>query len=540
MELESIMSSRRIVGVIVLSIILFKMVTQTQSTLFLWFSRTLIHCADSITVLGKDGEHVVTTPKRDHMDKDWSGSPYCSNRDYVANWAQTTSTAFIVTNTACSLIFVPMFGSLSDKWGRRFLLKISVTGVLVLLACLAVAAVMNQHGNRGLVVALVVIGAAVNGATSTFGLAITSMIIDVHVRSAHETSSSFSSDEGGAGGSSSKRSAEDGIALYVGRKEAVLLVGSAIGGAIGLSYITLNIENYAPLFFCLCIPQAVNLMLTFVVPETLPKAIRRSSLRKQENLTPVQQGTGSLLDDGEEGEFGAAQGATGGALIQTQPGSVCATWPLVLGNPTIRIICLFVFFFALGGSCVIIAQVFMTTQFGWTATGATVAFMPGSLLILTSFLCADRIIKRFGALKSMVLASCLATLGMFIMSLASIGWPVFVAGLYILLSSVFGTVAYVQYIAARVDPGRMGAVQAGIAAFLKLGLIVGAPTFTAMNLALKKEDQWLSFFVGSIIAGLSCCLLYCHLGRDPDEEKTREDGHEVHKADSGSFEMSNI
>ena len=86
----------------------------------------------------------------------------------------------------------------------------------------------------------------------------------------------------------------------------------------------------------------------------------------------------------------------------------------------------------------------------------------------------------------------------------------------------------------------MGAVQAGIAAFLKLGLIVGAPTFTAMNLALKKEDQWLSFFVGSIIAGLSCCLLYCHLGRDPDEEKTREDGHEVHKADSGSFEMSNI
>ena len=446
MEPKEGMPSKRTLALIVLSVVLFKVVTQIQSSMFLWFSRTLIHCDDTITMKGNDGKPtVVTTPKKDHMDKDWSGSPYCSNRDYVGDWAQSISTAFLVTNTLCSLIFVPIFGSLSDRFGRRFLLWVSLLGVLLLLVCLALAAVVIGHENHGLVLALVVVGAAVNGATSTYGLAITSMIIDIHVRS---TIATVSSDEG-----DTTHSAEDGIALYVGRNKAVEILGTTIGGGIGFYYTTLNIENYASLFLCLCIPQALNIILSCFVPESLPKTIRRTSLRKEETLTPVPQGAGSLLEDEVDSEVVRDAKPP---LLQSQQGSICATWPLVMGNPIIRSICFFVFLFSLGGSCVVITQVFMTTQFGWSSTTVTLAIMPSALIILVSFTFSGLIIKYFGAMKSMILAASIAAVGMFLMALAWAGWLIFIAGVYTLLSSAFGMVAYVQYIAARVDQGVWG------------------------------------------------------------------------------------
>lgn len=145
---------------------------------------------------------------------------------------------------------------------------------------------------------------------------------------------------------------------------------------------------------------------------------------------------------------------------------------------------------------------------------ATLAIMPSAIIILLSFTFSSSIIKRFGAMNAMILAASTAASGMLLMALAWIGWPIFIAGVYLLASSAFGLVVYIQYIAARVDPGRMGAVQAGIASFVKLGFIGGTPFFTALNIALEKDKRWLSFFVGSIIAALSCCLLYCTLGRN--------------------------
>ena len=71
MEPKDGMPSKRTLALIVLSVVLFKVVTQIQSSMFLWFSRTLIHCDDTITIKGNDGKPtVVTTPKKDHMDKD--------------------------------------------------------------------------------------------------------------------------------------------------------------------------------------------------------------------------------------------------------------------------------------------------------------------------------------------------------------------------------------------------------------------------------------------------------------------------------------
>ena len=88
----------------------------------------------------------------------------------------------------------------------------------------------------------------------------------------------------------------------------------------------------------------------------------------------------------------------------------------------------------------------------------------------------------------------------------------------------------------------MGAVQAGIASFVKLGLIVGTPSFTAFNIALEKEKRWLSFFVGSIIAALSCCLLYCTLARNepPSQAMGEEKGMEniVSGSDFQSVEIT--
>ena len=132
--------------IIVLAIVIYQIVNQTKSTLFLWFARTLIHCPDTDTVTTRNGSSVVvSTPKHSNNDKAWSGSSYCSDHDYVAGWAQYIVTFSNTMNTLCALVFVPMLGSLSDRYGRRFLLVLSQIGYFLCLICIGFAAVLNWH-----------------------------------------------------------------------------------------------------------------------------------------------------------------------------------------------------------------------------------------------------------------------------------------------------------------------------------------------------------------------------------------------------------
>ena len=123
-EDEEVFKSKWRVGVVVLAIVVYQLVSQTRSTLFLWFARTLVHCPDTVTIVADNGtKSVVTSPKVSNMDKAWSGSPYCSNRDYVAGWAQYVVTFATTANTLCAITFVPILGSLSDKLGYRYFLE---------------------------------------------------------------------------------------------------------------------------------------------------------------------------------------------------------------------------------------------------------------------------------------------------------------------------------------------------------------------------------------------------------------------------------
>eukprot|EP00944_MAST-04C_sp_MAST-4C-sp1_P004575 g4575.t1 len=445
------------------------------------------------------------------MDKAWSGSPYCSNRDYVAGWAQYVVTFATTVNTLCAITFVPILGSLSDKLGRRFLLVLSQLGYFVFLLCLGFAATLNFNNANSLAIALVIFGAGVNGGTSVFGLGITNMIIDVQMKTVmiknRNSSNNVRADMDFA---EAKQRAEDGIGTRVGIFQGIKAVGASVGAILGLYYTTRNLESYAALWFSFAVPLGINIILACFAPETLLKTKKRSSLREKENLTPiapVQQGESVLLGNEDINDNVLPQSTKRRNILdycKGDEGSPCASWPLICGNSVIRRVAAFVFFFIAGASCIVITQVFMTTQFEWTSTETTLALMSSGVIALISLLLSGKIIKCFGSLKALSIAASLATVGLGLMSTGPFGPLPFMLGLYVLMSSFFGAVAYIQFIAARVRPGSMGAIQGGLSTFASLGFIIGSVAFTALFTVLKEEQRWLCFLVGCFISAAGC------------------------------------
>ena len=134
---------------------------------------------------------------------------------------------------------------------------------------------------------------------------------------------------------------------------------------------------------------------------------------------------------------------------------------------------------------------------------------------------AANIIKYLGPLKALITAATLAAIGLGLMATAPLGWFFFMIGLYVLMTSAFGSVAYIQFIAARVSPSSMGAIQGGLSIFAMLGFIIGSIVFTALNIALKKEHRWLCFLFGSCISGASCALVYFLLVYKKEKQEER-------------------
>ena len=545
-EHDNIKPSNAKITLILLAIIIFQIVNQTRSTLYLWFARTLIHCPDTVVTVTRNKTNIlVTTPKLSNMDKAWSGSFYCSNRDYVAGWAQYIITFATTVNTLCAITFVPMLGSLSDRLGRRFLLIISQIGHVIFLLCIGFAAVLNWYSDNAFTIVLVVAGQGILGATSVFSLGITNMIIDIQMKKVMKKSRALSDAHASKKINAEeeeqlKQDAEDGIGKYIGRFQGIKAFGSAIGAGIGFYYTTKNLESYASIWFSLSFLIFINLILTCFSPETLSKTRRRSSLRDKENLTPIipiQQGENELLNhdnNNDDDDDNNRNNETRHRNINNRDrrtslqrrctgreGSACAAWPLIWGNGTMRTIALFIFLFITGVSCIAITQVFMTTQFEWTSTVTTLAGMSSGVIGVISLSFAGRIIKYLGPLKALITAATLAAIGLGLMATAPLGWFFFMIGLYVLMTSAFGSVAYIQFIAARVSPSSMGAIQGGLSIFAMLGFIIGSIVFTALNIALKKEHRWLCFLFGSCISGASCALVYFLLVYKKEKQQER-------------------
>ena len=91
---------------------------------------------------------------------------------------------------------------------------------------------------------------------------------------------------------------------------------------------------------------------------------------------------------------------------------------------------------------------------------------------------------------------------------SNVDWPIWATTFHVgavrFNVQFFGAVAYIQFIAARVRPGSMGAIQAGLSTFASLGFIIGSVAFTALFTVLKEEQRWLCFLVGCFISAAGC------------------------------------
>ena len=157
-------------------------------------------------------------------------------------------------------------------------------------------------------------------------------------------------------------------------------------------------------------------------------------------------------------------------------------------------------------------------------SGDTLALMSRGVIALISLLLSGKIIKCFGSLKALSIAASLATGGLGLMSTGPFGPLPFMMGLYVLMSSFFGAVAYIQFIAARVRPGSMGAIHGGLSTFASLGFIIGSVAFTALFAVLKEEQRWLCFLVGCFISAAGCVSIITIPGA-PGKEVEPQNGN---------------
>ena len=71
----------------------------------------------------------------------------------------------------------------------------------------------------------------------------------------------------------------------------------------------------------------------------------------------------------------------------------------------------------------------------------------------------------------------------------------------------FGLVAGLQFISARVDPSRMGALQGALTACALIGGVLGQFSFTAL-FVMDEIPKNIIFVIGSIVSGCGTLLVF--------------------------------
>ena len=449
-------------------------VLQCKQTPFFYFCQTLISCSHLGNATVTDGQ-------------DWSGSTQCGDKVYVAVHAQSFNIWQMTVSALFGLLCNPVFGSLSDKWGRRNLLIAAAVGFLSNLICLSLAGVYAEYGDFPKM--MVLLGAAINGATSVFGGAVVTMIIDHRIQR-HEDFDGTDEE------------LETSISTMVARFRLLQGLATGVGGVIASSIVFMALRSYTILWVGLCFPTAVFAVLVCFAPETLPKRPRRTSLLKQDSLSKLDvtlsgEVTMELDDENSRKKLCRCGRDRGGAFT---------AYRLIWESRVLTIIGVFVFFFTLGCSVVVVIQPYMITEFGWS--NAEVQLAGGSSLFfgLASVGLAGRIIKKLGGpIRSLLVGSVMASCGLALMAAGPSSPLFFMAGLYMMISAAFATVAYVAFLGTRVAPSHMGAIQVAISALALMGFLIGSNIFNALNLSLRNEDRWQMFLYGGIEALVATC-----------------------------------
>ena len=481
---------------VIMAAITYGCVSQIVSTLKFWFLRTLIRCP-----ISNETNYTYTTSAISNDNGTLrSGSPICLDREQVADKAQVLLTVSSTISTLMALICVPLLGALSDRCGRRPIFIIGSVQTLVVVICYAFAAQASVDGNDRWAFGMVVIGSGLNGALGIFGATVTTMIVDTFVSNAINSNNAngLTKEEQG-------RKTEDKMGKMIGLFQCVKFFGTAIGMAVGGYYLNLNLDYYAGTWFVLIFPCALCTIFALFSPETLqPKIRRRSqSIRGDaENILVLKQALSSMEEDNGEEEY--TTGAHNTSRCQRVCRSLTSPCRLCVSSRTIAIIACFVFLFTLGGSSLVVVQSYMTTVLHHTQTEVFFIGASGFVVALLSLGCGSLfLLKKIGALLGLIVAAVLATVGLACMSMALILPSLFYIGILIMATSLFGGVAYLQFISARFDPSQMGALQGALSACALGGFMIGSWLFTALS-----YYNFNVFGIGSVVMAIGTMLIF--------------------------------
>ena len=248
-----------------------------------------------------------------------TGSSYCEDRKYVVTEANNLNGSVGILTLIMRLILAPIFGSCSDKYGRRPFLIMAACCRLFMFISFQLATAFNNvpSGGSGIhpvTYIILVLSMSIAVSFNVFSLMINTMITDVIVRtlppggadpasgaaaisssSLRQQSSQSTRSRSGSTRSRAQSTIEEEITAEQRIGKAVS-ASMLIGGVANLTaaVITAQISwyppvSYVPTWFLLCIPSVLVILLACFTPETLAAKVDSTSSSKEEaRLIPIR------------------------------------------------------------------------------------------------------------------------------------------------------------------------------------------------------------------------------------------------------------
>ena len=312
----------------------------------------------------------------------------------------------------------PLIGALSDRYGRKPILRICVTGSILALALFGVTLSLNWTSIlptwcASLPLILLFIARIIDGLSGGTAATATAVLADI------------SNPENRA-----KTFGIIGLAFGLG-----FTIGPPLGGR--LAEINPTFTVIPATIFAL-----INLgLVTWILPETLPKR-SRSKLPRKRNLNPFTQ------------------------LAK------------LFSNPSVRKPCLgfFLFFMAFNG-CTTVLVLYLKTSFSWSSSLSGWVFaLVGVIAMIVQGGLIGPLVKKFGELKLTIIGLGLLTIGCLLIAIANIenSIPtVFFGSAVLAMGTGLVTPCLRSLISRRIETSKQGTVLGGLQGLQSLGTCLG-------------------------------------------------------------------